>query len=120
MVVGHSLGSVIAYDLLVNTSHHSVKKLITLGSPLAVKYFQKLIKVRHPIEMPKSIKNGQWFNGIGKEDFVSLYPLDENRFKTKPKITNKTVITDDKHPHNISGYLSNPAVAKEIYLSLGL
>ncbi|MHA3112893.1 lipase/acyltransferase domain-containing protein [Acinetobacter sp. ANC 4193] len=119
VIISHSMGTVISYDLLVNNNDFQVNKLITLGSPLAVNYFQKLIKAKHVIEMPASIKDGQWFNAVGIEDFVSLFPLDSKRFNTTPIIDNKSVQTFDKSPHDIRGYLSNPDVAIEIYKSLG-
>lgn len=122
VIVGHSLGSVIAYDNLVRIAHNNsnVNKLITLGSPLGTDYMKRRLVKSHPIEMPKSIKNNAWKNLYGKEDFVSLYPLDAKHFKTDPEIKNQEVETDEKKPHNITGYLSNKDVATEIYKSLGL
>ncbi|ENX02600.1 hypothetical protein F900_01046 [Acinetobacter modestus] len=117
VVVGHSQESVISYDLLVNSNEYPVNKLITLGLPLAIKNFNKILKSRHEIEMPKSIKDGKWFNTVGIEDFVSLYPLNGSIFRTSPTITNIPVQIYDHSPHDIRSYLSNPIVASEIYMS---
>lgn len=119
VIVGHSLGSVIAYDLLVNNSK-KINKLITLGSPLAVGFFNKKLKKKHIIEMPKAIENSNWINMVGIEDFVSLYPLNEKYFYTIPNIINLLVKTKNNSPHDVTGYLENAKVALEIYKSLDL
>lgn len=110
VVVGHSLGSIVAYNLLRNRSDDLVVPLfVTLGSPLAVKRIKMALA---PIKHPAGV--GSWFNAMDPRDIVSLYPLDGLHFPVDPPIENKTVAnrTDDRH--GIEGYLEDAEVAGRI------
>ena len=49
IVVAHSLGTVVAYDLLRQMQHKSVPLLVTLGSPLGLSIVKRaLVPVSHP------------------------------------------------------------------------
>ncbi len=111
VVVGHSLGSVVGYNLLSQTKA-VVKKYVTVGSPLAIKAIkQKLVL---PLSMP--ISTQAWFNALDRRDGVALYPLDSEHFKIKPPIKNKTDVNNTTaNRHGIKGYLDDPVVAREIY-----
>jgi len=117
VVVGHSLGSVVSYNLLARDGSDlgwKVPLFVTLGSPLAVKAIRDLLSpIRHPACAD------HWFNAMDERDVVSLYPLDEMHFPVAPAIENKTDIdnfTDNRH--GIAGYLSDKVVAKRIYDAL--
>jgi len=117
VVVSHSLGTVVAYNILRRDGDEAGWKIptfITLGSPLAVKVIKKgLAPIRHPRCA------GKWFNAMDKRDVVALYPLDSNSFDVDPSIDNKTNV-DNPTPnrHGITGYLSDPEVARRIYDAL--
>ncbi|HBE67812.1 MAG TPA: alpha/beta hydrolase [Planctomycetaceae bacterium] len=117
VVVGHSLGSVVSYNLLVRDGKRlgwKVPLYVTLGSPLAVKVIKQLLS---PIKHPTCVEH--WFNAMDKRDIVSLYALDETHFPVDPAIENKTDVdnfTDNRH--GIAGYLSDKVVAKRIYDAL--
>lgn len=117
VVVSHSLGTVVAYQLLRRegaAARWSVPTFITLGSPLGVNRIKKELR---PISRPQCI--GDWFNAIDERDVVALYPLDDANFPVDPSIRNKTdVMNDTENHHGISGYLSDPEVAKTIYDAL--
>lgn len=116
VVVGHSLGSAVAYNILRNCTTPNVKKYITVGSPLGLRSFKARLEV--PIFMPKCISGG-WFNGYDERDVVALQPLNKAHFDIDPAIENFNKInnqTDNRH--GIEGYLNDPTVARKIYESL--
>lgn len=117
VVVSHSLGTVVAYNVLRRDGDDAGWKIptfITLGSPLAVKVIkQGLTPIRHPRCAPI------WFNAMDERDVVALYPLDADHFGVNPSIENKTDVDNPtENRHGISGYLSDPVVAKRIYEAL--
>ena len=117
VVVSHSLGTVVAYNLLRREGADrgwKVPMLVTLGSPLAVTALRKkLAPNRHPSCV------GSWFNAFDTRDVVALYPLDAKNFPLDPGITNyQDVKNETPNRHGISGYLSDPLVARTIHAAL--
>lgn len=117
VVVGHSLGSVISYNLLARDGKDlgwKVPLYVTLGSPLAVTAIKELLA---PIKHPSCTDH--WFNAMDERDVVSLYALNENHFPVDPTIENKTDVDNfTNNRHGIEGYLSDKVVAKRIYDAL--
>lgn len=117
VVVGHSLGSIVSYSLLRREGHlhgWKVPLYVTVGAPLAVKVVKEVLS---PINHPPCVAG--WFNAMDDRDVVSLYPLDKNHFSVDPPIENKTDVDNPTaNRHGISGYLSDPVVAKRIYDAL--
>lgn len=117
VVVSHSLGTVVAYNLLRREGKQNgwvVPLFVTLGSPLGVTAIKNALK---PIKHPECAS--KWFNAMDERDVVALYPLDSNGFGVSPAIENKTDVrnhTDNRH--GIAGYLDDEVVAKKIYDSL--
>lgn len=118
VVVAHSLGSVVGYNLLRREgtiNGWQVPVFVTVGCPLAVSAIRKaLTPNRHPLCV------GHWFNAMDHRDIVALYPLDaEHGWELDPAIENKTDLENPTpNRHGISGYLSDPAVARRIYEAL--
>lgn len=113
VVVGHSLGSVIGYNVLKDRPQLTIKKYITLGSPLGIKAIRN--KLDPPIGMPECIKNG-WYNAYDERDFVALRPLDSKHFNIQPSIHNTNHVDNPSdNRHDITGYLSDADVAKVLY-----
>ncbi len=118
VVVAHSLGTVVAYNLLRRdgaVNKWQIPVFVTLGCPLAVTAIRKALT---PNKHPECV--GHWFNAMDNRDIVALYPLDTtNGWDIKPAIENET---DVKNPtenrHGISGYLSDRHVAQRIYEAL--
>lgn len=109
VVVGHSLGSIIGYNVLHKTKS-KVVKYITLGSPLGIKSIKRKLM---PLKMPLSTES--WFNGLDPDDLVALYPLDNKVFPIVPSIKNKVdIINRTANQHGIQGYLNDSVVAKHI------
>ncbi|WP_425917687.1 hypothetical protein [Acinetobacter sp. TSRC1-2] len=115
IIVAHSLGSVIAYNLLHRFKNFRLQRFITLGSPLAFKVVQA--KLVAPISRPPQL-HGDWFNFYSPEDFLTAFPLSEAPFNFDPPIINQAIMTLINNPHNISGYLQHPAVIKSIVEAL--
>lgn len=117
VVVSHSLGTVIAYNVLSDETAMQgphVPLFVTLGSPLAVKAVKaKLRVVAHPDNVD------QWYNAMDKRDVVSLFPLTSNHFAVFPEIENNQGVNNPtSNHHGISGYLSDARVARRIYDAL--
>jgi hypothetical protein len=112
VVIGHSLGSIVAYNLLRAASKR-VPLFVTVGSPLAIRAVRNTLG---PITNPAG---SGWYNAYDKRDIVALYPLDQNNFSVDPAITNNGNVdnrTDNRH--GIIGYLDDVVVAKTIYSGL--
>lgn len=124
VVVAHSLGTVVAYNVLSQPSaarDWKTPEFITVGSPLAVTRIQKEVRglagvVRCPLGVSR------WRNAMDERDLVALYPLSQSRFPlvpSAPAIENKTDVRNDtSNHHGISGYLGDPDVARWIHDAL--
>jgi hypothetical protein len=109
VVVGHSLGSVVAYNVL-RAAARKVPHYVTVGSPLGIRAIRKTLV---PIGNPIGAKG--WYNAYDTRDVVALYPLDRNNFDVDPAITNNGAVqnwTDNRH--GIIGYLDDKDVAKAV------
>ncbi len=116
VVIGHSLGSVVGYDVLGNHSTDNVIKYITIGSPLGLKSIKS--KLNKPLAMPECLSSG-WYNAYDERDVVALNPLDGNYFPITPEIENNNLVKNSTHNHHgITGYLNDKEVAKQIYKAL--
>lgn len=117
VVVGHSLGTVVAYNLLRREGHERgwvVPLFITLGSPLAVTAIKRSLR---PIQHPACVS--EWYNAMDNHDIVALYPLDSVHFGISPAIENNTTVHNQtSNRHGISGYLNDKNVARRIYAAL--
>ena len=114
VVVSHSLGTVVAYNLLKREGKQNgwvTPLFVTLGSPLAVKAIRKAVA---PNRHPEGV--GTWFNALDERDVVALYPLNDAFFPTDPAVENKTDVDNPtENRHGIEGYLADPVVAAKIY-----
>jgi hypothetical protein len=117
VVVSHSLGTVVAYNLLRRegaAQGWKVPVFVTLGSPLGVAAITRAVR---PLEHPSVVST--WFNALDEGDVVALYPLDQNRFPVQPAIENwRGVQNTTSNQHGITGYLSDGRVARRIYDAL--
>ena len=116
VVVGHSFGSIVAYNMLRNKELVScpVDTLITIGSPLGVTAVRESLA---PIIYPDLV--GSWFNAYDDQDAVALVPLDNEHFPGAQPIQNYGgVENDSRNHHGIRGYLSDRTVATRIIKAL--
>jgi hypothetical protein len=115
VVIGHSLGSVVAYEVLRAHAGNSVALLTTVGSPLGIRAIRN--RLAAPLTMPAGVQN--WYNAFDTRDVVALYPLDAANFGITPPITNYPSVknhTDNRH--GIDGYLDDAKVARRIAQAL--
>ena len=116
IIVSHSLGSVIAYNILIDHPNKNISNFFTIGSPLGIKCVNK--HLINPLRMPRCIKN-RWINAFDKRDLIAINPLDNNHFNIQPPILNiNTINNTTKNKHGIEGYLNSSEIALEIYKSL--
>lgn len=117
VVVGHSLGSVVAFRILREMGRSAnVERFITLGSPLGLNTIRTLI-TPPPLETPIGVKS--WTNAFDPTDVVSLHPLDRTTWDVKPAIVNISDVNNQTpNRHGIGGYLDDGRVAAAIYEAL--
>lgn len=115
IVIGHSLGSVVAYNVLMkNKAKLKLRKFITVGSPLGIKAISSKLGVA---ENPAASVG--WFNAYDERDIVALNPLTAPFFGADPAVENYDRVknsTDNRH--GIVGYLNDVEVAKQIAAAL--
>lgn len=108
VVVGHSLGSVVAYKVLLEQPALKLRRYITVGSPLGLKTIASKLGM---LKYPRA--DLLWYNAYDERDIVALNPLKDPWFKTDPAIKNYNRIdnhTDNRH--GIVGYLNDVTVAR--------
>jgi hypothetical protein len=112
VVIGHSLGSVVAYNILrTDRRALKVRAFITVGSPLAIRAIRQRLR---PIGFPSPAARA-WYNAFDPKDVVALYPLDADNFPVNPAVENYGRVrnaTDNRH--GIIGYLDDVDVAKHV------
>lgn len=133
MVIGHSLGSVIAWDALWELTHEDKLtgklEFVTMGSPLGIRYVQARL-CGHNREgadrFPHLIDN--WHNIAAIGDLISLDPRLSRDFKPMRELGLVEEITDyfqgiythyrdaevGLNPHRSYGYLIHPVVAARV------
>ncbi len=86
LLIGHSMGSVIAYDTLWEMSHNDIDHVdvdlfLTMGSPLGQRYIQKRIK-GHSLTGTERYPNNirQWKNLVAVGDLTAIDPWLANDF----------------------------------------
>lgn len=136
LVIGHSLGSVIAYDSLWELSRVAHDKsriglLMTLGSPLATRFIRKGLKGANlpgPERYPDNIDH--WVNVAAHGELVALHRrlrpffADMIELGLVESIEDLTIYNhyqgdDGFNPHKSYGYLNHAAVAGRICRWLG-
>lgn len=112
VVIGHSLGSVIAYDGLINHKNNT-KTFITLGSPLGLyTVMAEMKRLNHidPLPIPKSLE--RWENFRDRVDPVALTKYLHGHYKGDITPQDHWVdnIDNDTNPHSLPGYLKTRKV----------
>jgi len=112
IVIGHSLGSIIAYDVLreQGSSSLEVPLFVTVGSPLGVTEVQDLVE--RPLEVPESV--AAWRNASDARDLVALDHTIRPEYAPAGKCTDIYVVNDSDNHHGIGEYLRAVAVRQPI------
>ena len=131
LLIGHSLGSVIAYDTLWELSHQErdtgrVELFMTLGSPLATRFIRRLLRGadrRGAERFPTNID--RWVNFAAQGELTALRPM-QPYYSRMLALGSIESIEDElelynhfRGPRGLNvhmsyGYLVNPAVAARI------
>jgi hypothetical protein len=108
VVISHSLGTIIAYDVLREEASRSlqVPLLVTLGSPLGVREVQDL--VAQPLQVPAGV--GAWLNASDARDVVALDHTLRPEYAPPDSITDALVVNTSANHHGIREYLAAAAV----------
>ncbi len=109
VVIGHSLGSVVAYKVLLEQGAKvKLRRYITVGSPLGIRTISSKLGVLK--YLPADLN---WYNAYDEGDIVALNPLKDPWFRTDPAITNyNRVRNTTDNQHGILGYLNDVTVAR--------
>jgi hypothetical protein len=105
VVVGHSLGSVIAYDVL-REHEASVPLLLTIGSPLGVTEIQD--RLAKPLEVPAEV--AAWRNACDARDVIALDKTVRPEFAPSELTEDVLVVNDSPNHHGALEYLHCRAV----------
>ncbi len=120
-LIAHSMGSIIAYDVLTfELPELKIDTFITMGSPLGLpvivgkiaQEYEEKFNIKEKPKTPPGIKNN-WFNFSDLEDSVAInYELakdyNPNRNGVKVKdilVSNNYEINGESNPHKSFGYL---------------
>lgn len=133
LLIGHSMGSIIAYDSLWELQHlencaDCVDTLLTIGSPLGMHYVQKHLSGLNNKQAPSYPGNlRQWINVSARGDLVALDRSMADDFRAMVDSQQLESITDRRgdifnhyrdskglNVHKSYGYLMNPVVSQTI------
>jgi hypothetical protein len=121
VIVAHSLGTIILYDVLSEPSLSgiSVDLLVTTGSPLGIGNVQDRLrdKAGRPNPVPASLK--AWANFADRWDPVTLDPSLHDEFEPRDFARDAMVNNPAPNNHDWTGYLSVPMVQAEILAAVG-
>ncbi|RDL47661.1 hypothetical protein BLJAPNOD_05382 [Ensifer sp. M14] len=111
IIIAHSLGTLVAYDLLRSYSEIPVKTFVTLGSPLGAAMIMD--RLGPPFICLPNV--GAWVNGTDPKDFVALGPRLDGKNIGCDLIENH-VDLDNGHEdaHGIAPYLRQAKIAGAI------
>jgi hypothetical protein len=116
IVVAHSLGTIVAYNVLTRLSAApEIPLFLTMGSPLGIRAVTA--RLHKPLASPPGVL--RWVNARDRRDVVALHPLNANFFDILPPIEDFSDVdnfTDNRH--SIEGYLADPYIAHCIHEAL--
>jgi hypothetical protein len=112
VVVGHSLGSIVAYDVLreAGSASPDVTLFVTVGSPLAVTEIQDVVE--RPLEVPAGVM--AWRNAADARDLVALDHTIKPEYVPPDSCTDFLVVNDSSNHHGIREYLRTVPVRQPI------
>ncbi|MFS8980924.1 hypothetical protein PO002_42120 [Cupriavidus necator] len=119
VIVSHSLGTIVAYNLLMSRpQRENVKAFITIGSPLGIEaIYSRLPSDVGPRRAPEGV--GFWFNARDSEDTVALYEISTEVYKGLPAVQNYSGAQNTSdNQHGIVEYLGDKAISQAIYAAV--
>lgn len=116
VVVGHSLGSVVAYEALAAHRTWPVRSLVTLGSPLGVSFVQDRLTNQQPRAWPGPVE--QWTNIADSGDVVALRKALGGLFGGDDRQLRDVEVHNGAHAHNVQPYLTAVETGRAILSGL--
>lgn len=130
MLIAHSMGSIIAYDVLTQAaSDVTIDTFVTIGTPLGLPIVKSRIaaerkqnsSLKVSLQTPENIRS-HWYNLSDLRDKIAInYMLqddyEENASRIGPVdkiVTNDFVFGEQKNPHKSFGYLRTVEMAEVI------
>lgn len=130
ILIAHSMGSIIAYDVLTQTAPElCIDTFITIGSPLGlpiviskiVSEQDKQFKSEKKVRTPENVLRN-WFNFSDLEDKIAIdysiagdYEANSKQVRVIDKVINNNYeYNGHKNPHKSYGYLRAPELAEVI------
>ena len=121
VVIGHSLGSVVAYEALCRNDVSPLPTLITLGSPLGIRkiVFDRLtprpvMREGHPVGRWPGVGRA-WVNICDERDIVSLVKDLKPLFGSQLQ---QAVIDNGPKAHDVSPYLTSQETGSAVLEAL--
>lgn len=131
MLIAHSMGSIIAYDVLTRELQDvNIDTLITMGSPLALPLIKKKIFEESGTEQSSELKIPtpeniikRWYNLSDLDDRIAVnYDLSDDLSANSKGIRPEDIIVKNmyeyrgkKNAHKSYGYLRTPEMSEKIY-----
>lgn len=115
ILIGHSLGSIIAYEALCMIPDHGIATLVTIGSPLGLRSIREALRPGAREVMPTSPPGvSTWVNIYDKNDPVALAGALQPFWSL---VVDKTV-DNGNQPHAATRYLGKRATGDPVADSL--
>ena len=127
IVIGHSQGSMVAYEVLRNLTKREcdVRLFVTLGSPLGLQEVQDELGKWGPLAVPECVD--RWINFAERLDPVALDADLENDYAAnasgvKVEDTGRLKLNPEwkSNPHSATGYLRVPEVQDAVRETAGV
>ncbi|WP_240134625.1 hypothetical protein [Streptomyces sp. MUM 178J] len=109
VVVGHSLGSIIAYEVL-REQRRDVELFLTVGSPLGITEIKDCLEQRPAVPACVSA----WCNASDLRDLVAMDHTLRGEYAPDHKVTDLLVSNDSGNHHGISEYLGHARVQESV------
>jgi len=122
VIVAHSLGTIILYDVLSEAALAGLKVnlLVTVGSPLGIGNVQNRLRDRagRPNPVPKTLT--AWSNFADRFDPVALEATLRDEFEPPKNFAKDEEVNNPaRNNHDLTGYLSIPLVRTAILAAVG-
>ncbi len=128
LLLSHSMGSIIAYDVLAHTVPHiEIDTFVTVGSPLGLPIIVGRIFAEQKIKLidetkvhtPENVKHA-WYNLADPEDRIAIdatlnddYQENSRGIRAVDKVVNTDyAINEERNAHKSYGYLRTPEMVK--------
>ncbi|MEV7521978.1 hypothetical protein [Streptomyces sp. NPDC091371] len=114
VVVGHSLGSIVAYEVL-REARRDVSLFVTVGCPLGITEIQDLLA--RPTAVPAGV--AAWCNASDLRDLVALDHWLRPEYGPPALVTDHLVRNDSDNHHGIRQYLACEPVRSQVRALFG-